>query len=257
MFNNKFYQRPRKQFVHDPIEFDLIRREIQNHPRRRGHYRIISRSSIEQERSPKVNDWGMVFLLRIMSNVRIQFWNELSNVLWNRVKLFMWFGRTSYSDEDTCNTSPEALSSFLNDRPAVHTGIKSLQVALDYDPDNIANDMEENERRFVAFCSLIAIIELESFTIQMNCDMNFIEQVLQEYPPSLPVLRTLNVIQNFWTRLCVLPIPVEIPMYYDSIDHPVLRECEAQGAKYSPIFTKLFMPDSLRKQIINQTEAKS
>jgi hypothetical protein len=103
-------------------EQDSIRRQIQSHPSREIQYDVeINVPKYVVDPKQQNLDWGMVDLLRRIGNVSKQFRKEFGKEIWANTDI------SARLEDQT------ALLGFLAERPAIHGGIKSLDLGFSLD----------------------------------------------------------------------------------------------------------------------------
>ncbi|CZR50168.1 uncharacterized protein PAC_00040 [Phialocephala subalpina] len=141
---------------------------LEAHVEKEGGYEnlpMIGGWSISQDHL--IRDWSMIKLVRDLSNVSVQLRQELGSVIWANTKIM--FPAHKYGGW----RSLEPLA-FLFERPAIHSGIKSLHLNLpcsDRDEDGISH--------FKVACHYFpTILKLTHLQIMINGDIGDVEEVI-------------------------------------------------------------------------------
>ena len=156
-----------------------------------GGYKLSSSPSMPDDRVTGPHefgsrqDWGMIYLVKVLSNVSVQFREELGTAFWTRAHLSI----------DDFDEAPDVFSQFLMNRPAAHEGIKMLCLSLSHrkleryywsDVDSVCQTVTGN-------------IQLEELYINLSVPSDIIKELSTEREKHqwLRGLRQLHVSQYF------------------------------------------------------------
>lgn len=200
------------------------------HPARRGGYKVECRPNKEVwRRFEDRQDWLFLEWVRKASNVSCLFRYELASVFWTRVQIDTW-------EEDGMWEIP----TFLADRPAIWTSIKSLSMRLDphvYMPEDL--------ERFHSWCVYISrslILDHVEFHMAFEeDDLKKISSGDKSYD-YLATFRKLNVVRSFKIYLLV----TSLENWQQMTDKEVEKRKKELKLKYEPLVREFMLPDSLR-----------
>lgn len=135
-----------------------------------------------------VRDWSMIKLVRDLSNLSVQFRQEVGNIIWANTKI-------NFPIERYGGWSSLEPLAFLFERPAMHKGIKSLQ--LNIPRGNIYGDEISH---FKVTCQYLStILELTHLRIMINGDISDVKEMTRgsDKYSGIEITRLIKVKKSF------------------------------------------------------------
>jgi hypothetical protein len=211
------------------------RHRVTPHPSRTGDYELSVYPRREQAARHDYDDnkdWLFIEWIRQASNVSLQFRKELGDVFWTRTSI----RSANLCDESTIWRLPE----FLNERPAIHSGVKYLDLWIDCYDYAISLCSE----RFDSWCEYISItLKLEKLVFFITVEKENVKPLSlgQGMFTCLVSSRKLHVTRSFEVCVSILEDPESDPEGTES------KELYELARKYQPQVQELMMPDTLRR----------
>lgn len=168
-------------------------------------------------------DW-----LRQVSYVSSRFRQELGGRIWKRTQILVR-GRNEYAQ----------LVPFLQDRPAIWTGIKLLKITID--PQFLAM-----KGGFAHFCEFISKhLQLEYLEVSLLCFTKEIDGLLNGSSSELLAIKGIPISKDFQLLLDVV---LDLNDYLENFRSvPSLLDVKDEVTKkYTPVLRELLLPDNLR-----------
>lgn len=216
----------RGRMIGTEVEFERAKEALKKlqllHPERSSACRV----GLDMDRWEVYNisfNW-----LRQVSHVSRLLRQELGDRIWKRTEIRVE-GRNHY----------DQLPPFLQDRPAIWTGIKILGITID--PQFIAK-----KGNFLHFCGFISKhLQLEYLRVSLLCFTEEIEGLSNESSSEVMAIKGIPVSKGFQLVLDVI-LPMSAYSQQLASVPTLINMKEDVSRKYLPILRELLLPDSLR-----------
>jgi hypothetical protein len=210
------------------------RHGVTPHPSRTGDYEqtvypLRDQAAMRYYEDNK--DWLVIEWIRQTSNVSLQFRKELGDVFWTRTSI----NSATLCDESTIWLLP----GFLNERPAIHSGVKYLDLEIYCCDDTLSLYAEEFESWF-EYISITLKLEKLAFFIIVDKENAKDLSLGQGMFACLVSSRKLHVTRSFQVSVCILGDSGSDSEDAESKERYKLeKKCQLQ-------VQELMMPDTLR-----------
>ncbi|CZR50182.1 uncharacterized protein PAC_00054 [Phialocephala subalpina] len=198
------------------------------HPERSGGYIVYFKEMKPSTQADK-KDWAHLEWFRQVSHVSRLFRKELADSLWQRSII-------------RCSEPQDwkQLVSFLNDRPAIHSGIKFLSVRVDVERLDTA--------RFGTLCDYLSEhLQLELLEIKLGLKEKTAKKLLsgEENTHVLMKIKSIQVSKGFYVALLIVPARKRI----DGASSPeVKRVFDELVEEYTPRLHEALLPNTLESK---------
>jgi hypothetical protein len=199
-------------------------------PGRTGEYKLIAHPIREQSAGYKYRDredWFLFEWVRQASNISVQFRKELGDVFWRRTRI----------NVETLPRSFWILPEFLDERPAIHPGIKYLNLSI----TTWEEAPKHFSKAFEIWCDYVSdTLTLEKLHLDIILEKEDVKRVKSGKGmfACLASFRKLQVTRSF-------KLSVSIVGALGKKFELLAKECESQ-------LQELMMPDTLRQSPIEE-----